>query len=396
MVNEEDRYGNVVSTDNSTVVTASLSSGPGTLQGTMTATLVDGIASFDDLEDNTAGTLTLQFSAPSLPAVISDPSVVSPAAASSLIVTRPPSGISAGSAFQLEVDAYDPYNNLATSFAGAVTVNLASGPGTLGGTVTTDAVNGVATFKDLVSTTSGSDAFSATSGTLSAPATTPVTVTPAPPSQLIIQIQPSQTATAGLAFATQPVVEIADPYGNVETSDNTTVVTAYLSSGTGPLKGTVTATANDGVATFSGLFDDTAETITLSFTGGGLTSLASVPVTVAPATPSQLVIAQEPSATATVNLPFATQPVVKEEDQFGNLETGDNSTLLTAMLGTGSGPLSGVTSITLQGGVGAFTNLADTIPEKIKLEFATSALTSFSDQLDHGRPGGGGQAGAPG
>ncbi len=180
VVDEEDRYGNVETGDNSTVVTASVSSGAGTLEGTMTATVVNGVASFDDLEDNTAGALTLQFAAPNLPAAISDPSVVSPAAASSLTVNRPPGGVTAGTAFSLEVDAYDPYGNLATSFDSAVTVGVASGSGTLSGTVTTDAVGGVATFNDLVSTTSGSISLSASSETLpSSPPTQPIVVTPA-------------------------------------------------------------------------------------------------------------------------------------------------------------------------------------------------------------------------
>ena len=58
------------------------------------------------------------------------------------------------------------------------------------------------------------------------------------------------------------------------TSDNTTVVTAILASGTGPLKGTTTATLSGGMATFTNLADNTAETITLQFTGGGLSSAA--------------------------------------------------------------------------------------------------------------------------
>ena len=103
-----------------------------------------------------------------------------------------------------------------------------------------------------------------------------------------------------------------DQYDNLETSDNSTVVTAYLGSGVGPLQGTVTATVAGGIATFSNLDDDTAETITLQFTGGGLTSAASVPIVVSPAAASKLVIQTEPSATATAGVPFATQPVIEE------------------------------------------------------------------------------------
>ena len=41
-------------------------------------------------------------------------------------------------------------------------------------------------------------------------------------------------------------------------------------------------------------------------------------------------IQTQPSPTATAGQPFATQPVIYEEDQYGNLETGDNSTVVTA------------------------------------------------------------------
>jgi len=141
VVEERDKYENPVTTDNSTVVAASLATGGGTLKGTTTATMKGGVASFDNLEDDKAGTLTLRFSAGTLPPVISNPSSVSPAAASALgIVRRPPGGIVAGEQFAVTVDAFDPYGNVATSFNGPMTVALASGSGgTLSGTLTVPA-----------------------------------------------------------------------------------------------------------------------------------------------------------------------------------------------------------------------------------------------------------------
>src|SRR5262249_36903146 len=155
VVDVVDQYGNTVTDENSTVVTASLASGLGTLAGTTTATAVDGVASFDDLEDDTAGSLTLRFAAPDLTSITSDPSVVAPGPATKLVI-QPPGDIAAGKPFAMEVDAYDAYGNLATSFHNPVTVGLASGPGTLSGTTTVTASDGVAMFNDLVSTTSGS------------------------------------------------------------------------------------------------------------------------------------------------------------------------------------------------------------------------------------------------
>ena len=52
-------------------------------------------------------------------------------------------------------------------------------------------------------------------------------------------------------------------------------------------------------------------------------------------------IETEPSATATAGQAFSTQPVIWEEDQYGNLETADSSTVVTASLAPAPGRLQG-------------------------------------------------------
>ena len=180
-----------------------------------------------------------------------------------------------------------------------MTVALANYPAgaTLGGTLTVTASGGVATFSGLTLTTAGSGyTLVATSSGLGERVTNAITVTPAAASQLVIQTQPSATATAGQAFTTQPVVEETDQYGNVETSrQHHGGHGRACSSGTGPLQGTTTATVSGGIATFTNLADNTAETITLKFTGGSLTPATSRTIVVSPAAASQLVIHTQPS-----------------------------------------------------------------------------------------------------
>ena len=149
----------------------------------------------------------------------------------------------------------------------------------------------------------------------------------------MIHTQPSPTAATGVPFSTQPVVYVEDQYGNLETGDNTTQVTAAsLPMGSGPLQGTTTVTASGGIATFTDLSDNVPETITIQFTSSpALTAATSNSIVVtAPAT--QLAIHTQPSPTATAGVAFSTQPVVYVEDQYGNLETGDNTTQVTAAL----------------------------------------------------------------
>src|SRR5262249_51080615 len=215
-----------------------------------------------------------------------------------LVVTQqPPSSVTAGSPFGLTVTAEDGSGNPITSFNGTVTVGLASNPGgtTLGGTLTATASNGVATFSGLSLTKPAIgytlDVYASGLGGVVSSA---ITVTPAAPSQLVIQTQPSATATAGQPFATQPVVYEEDAYGNLETGDNSTVAPAALASGVGPPQGTPSVTVAGGVATFANLTDNKAETITLQFSGGGLPSVPSSSIVVSPAAATKLVITTQP------------------------------------------------------------------------------------------------------
>ena len=98
----------------------------------------------------------------------------------------------------------------------------------------------------------------------------------------------SSTAVAGAAFAQQPQIRIEDQYGNLRSSDNSTVVTAVRSAGSGTLQGTLTATAVNGIATFANLSHNVANTINLSFSSSGLTNVTSANIVVSPAAFTQL------------------------------------------------------------------------------------------------------------
>ncbi len=202
-----------------------------------------------------------------------------------------------------------------------------------------------------------------------------LTSTQGPPVQLVIHTQPSATAKAGQAFATQPVIYEEDQSGNLETGDNSTQVTAALESGGGALEETLTVTVSGGIATFTNLADNTAGTISLVFTSvPALTPAITSNIVISPAQPNKLVIYTQPSPSAKTGQAFATQPVIHEEDMYGNVETGDNSTQVTASLRTGTGPLLGTTTVTVAGGIATFTNLADNTVETITLLFTSPGL----------------------
>src|SRR5439155_6892429 len=62
----EDSFGNLVTNDSSTVVTAARLAGTGTLQGTTALTPVNGLVTFTNLSHSTATNITIQFTGGSL------------------------------------------------------------------------------------------------------------------------------------------------------------------------------------------------------------------------------------------------------------------------------------------------------------------------------------------
>ena len=190
-----------------------------------------------------------------------------------------------------------------------------------------------------------------------------VVVSPAAASQLVVTTQPSAAAMAGIAFVQQPVVAEEDQFGNIITSDSThTVTVARGSQGTGTLQGSaLTVTLAGGVATFSGLSYNKAETMNIAFTtnASGVTSATSNNVVVSQNAASQLAFLVQPINTGgTLTISPAVQVAV--EDSFGNVLTNDNTDHITVSPGTNpsGGTLSGTLTRTVNGGVATFNNLS--------------------------------------
>jgi hypothetical protein len=263
--------------------------------------------------------------------------------------------------------------------------NKAAGCSFPGGSVyaTIDAT-GRATISVAANTTAGSYPVMAnTAGNFGASATFHMTNTPYAPRKLVLQTQPSPTATANDPFPVQPVVYVEDQYGNLETIDNSTKVTAFLGTGSGPLGGTTTITVTGGVAKFTDLFLATAETTFLVFLTENvvpaLWAAVSSHIVVSPQVPYKLVLHTAPSDLATAGKPFAPQPVIEVVDKNGYLVVGDNSTQVTASIRLGKGPLLGTTKVTVSGGVATFGGgsavpLQDNTAETIVLMFTSGKL----------------------
>ena len=202
-----------------------------------------------------------------------------------------------------------------------------------------------------------------------------VVVTPAAASKLTVKTEPPASATAGVAFTTQPAVYVQDAFGNAVTNDSR-MVTAALALGSGPLQGTITATASAGVATFTNLADNLAESIQLQYSAGllaGITNATTIVVSPAPA--SQLVFTTAP-VTNTAGAVSATL-TVQRRDAFGNTNTADaNRTVIVSSSSAGPVTFSPASPLILSNG---FSSISFTYQDtKAGTPTITAASTSPS------------------
>ncbi len=367
VVQIRDASGNVVS-QASVVVTAAVASGGGTLGGTLTAsTNASGMATFTNLVlTGAVGNRTLSFSATGLTSATSNTVTVTAGAASQLSITSQPSAsVQSGVAFPVQpvVQLRDASGNAVSQASVVVAAALATGGGTLGGTLTASTnASGIAAFSNLVLTGTVGDrtlAFSATG--LTSITSSTVTVTVGPATQLTITTQPSATVQSGVAFAQQPVVQLRDAGGNVVSQAGVTV-TAVIATGGGTLGGTTAVGTNpSGVATFTNLaVSGTVGTRTLSFTASGVTTAVSNAINITAGPAAQLTLTVQPSASAQSGVPFPQQPVLQVRDAAGN-PVSQAGISVTAAIATGGGTLGGTTTVgTNSSGVASFADLSVT------------------------------------
>ncbi|MDB4915128.1 MAG: hypothetical protein JWM95_2772, partial [Gemmatimonadetes bacterium] len=196
------------------IITANISVG-GRLTGTTTATAVSGVAQFSNLIALDPGTYTITYSSPGLASASSLLRVVSGQPAVALAITTAPSGGTNTVPFAVQpvIEIRDA-GGAATQGTNPVTVSVATGPGTLTGTTTVSAVNGLATFSGLGASVGGTYTLTFSSPGLASVTSVPFTVAFSSATQLAVTTQPVGGAS-GANLATQPVVELRDPLGSL-------------------------------------------------------------------------------------------------------------------------------------------------------------------------------------
>jgi len=361
-VTVQDGLGNTVTSATNTV---SMTLNTGTLSGTTTVGAVAGVASFSNLVVNAAGAYTLTAASAGLASATSASFTVSSGTATALaFIVQPPASVTASQTLSpaLQVAIRDSLGNTVSTATNNVTIAIGSNPGggTLSGTLTVAAVNGIATFPTLsINLTGNGYTLTAAATGLTGATSTAFNVVPGTGSRLAFTVQPSNTL-AGVTLAPAVQVTVQDANGNTVTS-STSAVTLGLGSNPGGsvLSGTTTVNAVSGVATFSNLSLNRVGTgYTLIASSPGVTNATSNGFNITAGTASQLVITVQPS-NVVAGAVIAPAVQVALQDNQGNLvSTATNVVAVALGSNPGGAALSGSTSVAAVGGVATFNNLS--------------------------------------
>jgi uncharacterized repeat protein (TIGR03803 family) len=374
-VDVEDAYGNIASTSTAVVNLSAQTTlgGALTLSGQTSVQAVNGVATFSGSIIQQAGSAYLYAGnqSASLSTGQSSAFAVTPAAASYLaLLSQPTSAVAGQSIGTLTLGVDDIYGNLVTTDTSVVSLWCAA---TLTGTTSTTAVGGIATFTGLSIQQAGNFLIAANNGVVPTVTTNSFTISAAAASQLVFTQQPT-SATAGQSIGTVGV-SVEDAFGNVVLTDTSTV---DLTGNT--LQGTASASAVAGVATFTGLSMLQAGMYTLSAGDGGLTSATSSAITIAPAAADHLGFDQQPTATNAGDLIGPVTVLV--EDVYGNIVTGDNSSVTVSA----DAALGGTKTEAATSGVATFSDLVITAAGAHMLSAVDGSLgstTSISFAVNH-------------
>ncbi len=349
-----DQSGNAVSGQ---VVTASLASGSGiSLFGASATTNSSGVATFGGISaSGTAGTFSLHFQAGSAVSAATGSITLTAGAPASVSITQQPVDTATSGVVFPQQPAVVVKDGAGNPVAGqSVTASIASGSGTLSGTLTlTTSSAGTAAWSNLAITGAGNYTLQFTAGSAVSPQSSTIVVIGVPAS-VTITTQPSSTVQVGVVFPTVPQVRVQDALGkNIK---NQAVALAVASGGALTITQGTAVTGPNGIAVFTGLsVVGLAGTRTFQFTAGGVTSAPSAPVSVTAGAPSSVVVTTQPSAAVQAGVPFPVQPAVTVTDVGTNPVP---SQTVTAAIASGAGTLAGaLTATTNSSGVATFSSL---------------------------------------
>jgi hypothetical protein len=384
-----DSFGNQIYANVPVTVTAS---GPGTIVNSATTALVDGVtgeATFSPLELSANGTYTLTLSASEVPSISC--TVTVGAVADRLAFVQTPATSTPGAIPFVAVAVEDAQGQVVATDPSTITLTVASGPGTLGGSTSAgtsygaglNARFGTALFFDLTLSSVGTYTLKATDGSLTPTISPSITVAASPldlPAQLVFESSPTSSV------AGQPLpdlrLDVLDAAGHL-VNDPAPITLSVTGAGGSTVETLITYASND-VAVFSGVVLRVAGSYAITASERALA--AEIPsVAVSAGSPSQLNFVTQP---ANVSVGQALPDVsVQLTDAFGN---GVSGVPVSVTLAGPGGVLAGTTTAaTSVQGLATFTGLSIQQAGQYSLSITTAGvhpLTSSPFTVTVGAP----------
>jgi hypothetical protein len=357
--------------DSTSFVTLTLTSAPtgGTLNGTYIEKLVNGVATFSNLEPNAVGAYVIN--------AVDDADTSAQLGFSAALPVRPdlvfteqPASFALGSnipvpTFQVSVEV----NGVVQNVTDAISVIVAIPNDDAYTPRTVNAVDGVATFSNFF-------VGSAANTTLEAFDTTNTNAVPGFSQLFVVSPGPAvhfEASGSGIAGSTTTItVDAYDVLYNFTPGYFGQVTLTILDSNNNVID-TLMANANAGVATFNVVIDQAAN-YQLQASDSSIGASGSGGLLISAASPAQVQFIQQPSVTS-VNYPIQPAITVAVEDQFGNIVTTDSSSV-TLSIATPSGyELGGSITVDAQSGIATFGDVTVPQPGTFTLQATDGGLT---------------------
>jgi hypothetical protein len=299
--------------------------------------------------------------------------VTLPLAAKLAFTTQPPSSSVSGSAFSATVSVEDAGGNVVTTDNSNVTIALASGtPGAnLAGTLTVQAVNGVATFSGLSVDKVGTGyTLHATDASLTAADSSAFNIVAGAAAAIAFITQPTTNADIAAGSPITLVVHVTDAAGNAVAGESVALAVASGFAGSTLTATSPQTTDANGDATFGNVSLDKTGTGVLSATDGALTATSNS-FNIVAASPDHLAFTPAPGDI--MQGQTLGSVTVTEYDALDNQVISDNTTQVSLTAGSCGGTTLG--TATLSGGVVTFNTTQSfmTIANGVSLEAAAGA-----------------------
>lgn len=361
----KDAAGNTVTTDGSTIVSFDQTAGSGTVTGEGTDMASGGTAS-KTLTGLLIGSVTVTATASGLSASNTVTFTVVPGAATQIVLAASSANLTSGTTRVVTATLKDAAGNVETGDnATIVTFAKSGGAGTVSGLGTDTAALGVASIT-VTGVLAGSIDLEATGATLTSNTQT-FTVTVGSASQIVLSGLSSSLSSGSTRLLT---ATIEDAAGNTRTADNTTTVTFSKTTGAGTVTGLGPDQVSGGVAqvTVTGVL---AGSLTIHATGATFTS-NTLTFTVVPGAATQIALTG-----LTTNLGSGSTRALTAtlKDAAGNVESGDNTTVVTFGKTGGAGTVTGLGADAVALGVASLT-VTGALAGSIDIEATASAITS--------------------